>query len=152
MLESATAKSASLFSRRAGSRRSPIALLFFSCKVSASQFQVYWAARDYNHKTSKTKTMSHLNPLSRNQGCRKGQALQAMKDRLETVAALPANRTCADCPEGDPSWACIVKLPTEDKKAAVLCCFQCHTLHSNLGETVSQVKSIKMAERCKSNA
>ena len=82
-------------------------------------------------------------------GNRKERELQKIKKRLEALADSPANRNCADCPEGDPTWASLLSTPVEGgKPLAVLCCAQCRPLHVELGAQVCQVKSIRAVSQC----
>ena len=88
-------------------------------------------------------------PVS-NKGNRKERELQKIKKRLEALADNPANRSCADCPEGDPTFASLLGAPVEGgKPLAVLCCAQCRVLHEALGDQVCQVKSIRAVSKCK---
>ena len=85
-----------------------------------------------------------------NKGNRKERELQKIKKRLETMADHPGNRNCADCPEGDPTFASLLALPVEGgKPIAVLCCAQCRTLHAQLDGQVCLVKSIRAVNQCK---
>lgn len=99
-------------------------------------------------------------PLSLSKGNRKGKELQKLKKRLEHFADQPTNRVCADCPEGDPLWACfLIKAAAENggavqapadpeqtrqtnQQLAVLCCYDCYKYHCTLGEAVSLPKNI----------
>jgi len=69
-----------------------------------------------------------------------------LKKRLARVLRVPANKTCADCPETRPTWISFIK-PQQNfalgsKVLASFVCLECAGLHRKLGTHVCVVRSI----------
>ncbi|KAJ1632440.1 hypothetical protein T492DRAFT_591077, partial [Pavlovales sp. CCMP2436] len=58
------------------------------------------------------------------------------RDRVESLASLPENKICADCPLHGPRWISI--------NLGAFICLPCSGIHRNLGVHISKMRSVSM--------
>ena len=76
---------------------------------------------------------------------------QNLQARVKTLLKEAGNKTCAECRTNKPKWMSIIETPMsqDQRKIGVFVCNGCFHFHSDLGEDLCELKSLKEPETCK---
>ena len=69
------------------------------------------------------------------------------KQRLKVLMAKSENQVCADCPERQPRWASLIKMPGAPPGSipcGAFVCLECSGSHRRLGVHIAFVRSINL--------
>ena len=75
----------------------------------------------------------------------------AFKKRLKVCMNRPENAICVDCPERQPRWASLIKIPgapSGTPPVGAFMCLECSGSHRRLGVHIAFVRSINL-DSCK---
>merc|ERR1712151_558091 len=76
-----------------------------------------------------------------------GMSQAEFKQRLKVLMAKAENQVCADCPERQPRWASLIKMPGSPPGSipcGAFVCLECSGSHRRLGVHIAFVRSINL--------
>lgn len=103
-------------------------------------------SKDDDHSSDSTTSVTSSDSSS------SSSSSESLSQRLKAVLETESNQKCAECPERDPTWACLLVNPIDESgpRVGVFCCYKCNAYLAQLGKDVCEVKSTRaVAHNCK---